>query len=67
MRYNRGDIGSTVRAAIKSSQKRSQPLYVVPTALGYTITTQPATFTGYIAIQPDGTTQSHAYKTGCPD
>jgi hypothetical protein len=51
-RYNRGDINSTIQAAIDIIQDK--PLYIEATAYGYNITrTKPPSWVDYIKVSPD--------------
>lgn len=58
VRYNRGDLNSTVKAAQKTVGKK--PLYIFATAGGYTISkSKPPITQGYFLVKPDKTVETH--------
>ncbi len=64
VRYNRGDLGETVRAAIRLQS--DDPLYVFATHGGYVINRNPPPFNNqtYVVIHPDGEAKLVEYKPG---
>ena len=66
IRYNRGDIASTMRAAISLSHSNQYIIYVFGSALGYTISQSPPPFNqDYYKVRPDGTSTlvQHEFKS----
>ena len=58
MRYQRGDINSTMQAAQNVARDQQQTRYIVPTAFGFSIEKQAAPFGGKCyEVKPDGTAQ----------
>lgn len=50
IKYNRGNLASTVEAAIYYSQQLGRPVYIIPTAYGYSIDKSDITFQGTYTI-----------------
>lgn len=63
IRYDRSDLGSTIRAAVRLAAASNRPRYVFATAYGYTVETQPAPYRqAYYQAQPDGTVRYCGYE-----
>jgi hypothetical protein len=55
IRYNRGDINSTMDAALKSAKICNTPVYIETTAYGFHITQRkPPSWSPYYKVTPDG-------------
>jgi hypothetical protein len=62
MKYNRGNLESTIRAAKHNAACSNEERYILATACGYAIERSPVSWQGYYKVLPTGEVEKHATK-----